>query len=97
MTVPLSPEDPDRAPLHLPGTDSEQAHQTVMRVIEAYNARLAAARLSPGRDAADVVAGWREARDRAVDDGELLATAGAEETARIAVEYAVRLKELQED
>ncbi|TDU67863.1 hypothetical protein [Streptomyces sp. KS 21] len=97
MTVPLPPEDPDRAPFHLPGTDSVQAHEAVMRVVEAYNARLAAARSSPGRDAADVVAGWREARDRAVDDGDLLATAGAEETARIAMEYASRLRELQED
>ncbi|MGW7460955.1 hypothetical protein [Streptomyces sp. NPDC054797] len=97
MTDPLLPEDLDRAPFHLPGTDREQAHRLVMRVIEAYNARLVAARRSAGRETADTVAAWREARDRAVDDRDRLAAASTEESTRIAVEYAVRLSELQED
>lgn len=96
MTDPLPPEDPARAPLHLPGTDSEQAHRLVTRVIQAYNARLVAARRFPGREPAEVVAGWRETRDRAVDDVDRLADADAEETARIAVVYAARLSELRE-
>ncbi|WP_162688722.1 MULTISPECIES: hypothetical protein [unclassified Streptomyces] len=97
MTVPLPPEDPDQAPFHRPGMDSEQAHELVSRAIEEYNARLVAARRFPGRDTADTVAGWRTARDRAADDAGRLSTADAAETARLTVEYAARLRELQQE
>nr|MDT0519919.1 hypothetical protein [Streptomyces sp. DSM 41633] len=95
MTEPVLPEDSDRAPFHRPSTDSEQAHETVMRVIEAYNTRLVRARHSPGRETAEVVAGWRENRDRAVEDADRLADAGPDETARIAMAYAALLSELR--
>ncbi|MEU8434545.1 hypothetical protein AB0F18_16800 [Streptomyces sp. NPDC029216] len=95
MTDPLPPEDADRAPLHRPGADGEQARTLVERVIDTYNARLAAARRSPGPDAVDVVAGWREARDQAAGDLERLDTASADETVEIALRYAARLNELK--
>ncbi|MFE3995016.1 hypothetical protein ACFXPW_25465 [Streptomyces goshikiensis] len=97
MTDPLPPEDLDRAPFHLPGTDRDQAHRLVMRVVEAYNARLIAARRSPDPEAADVLTAWRDSRDRAVEDADRLADADADETARIAMAYAAQLHELQED
>ncbi|MCX5434695.1 hypothetical protein OHU11_41695 (plasmid) [Streptomyces sp. NBC_00257] len=96
MSDPLTPEGlPEQPPLHQPGGDAEQAGEIVELVIGEYNTRLVAARREPGRYAPEVVAGWRTARDRAVNDLERLETAGEDETVQIALAYAARLKELK--
>ncbi|MFE5543550.1 hypothetical protein ACFQ71_06990 [Streptomyces sp. NPDC056534] len=95
MTDPLPPEDSDQAALHRPGTDGVQARDLVERVINTYNARLAAARRSPVPEAADAVDSWREARDQAADALERLDAASEDETVEIALRYAALLKELK--
>ncbi|MFG3532722.1 hypothetical protein ACGF8B_39335 [Streptomyces sp. NPDC047917] len=96
MSEPLTPEgSPEQQPLHQPGGDAEQARETVEQVISEYNTRLVAARRNPGRHTPDVVAGWRTARDQAVDDLERLESAGEDGTVQIALVYAARLKELK--
>jgi hypothetical protein len=94
VSGPQTPEDPaSQAPLTEPGGDAEQAEQAVKQVIAWYNARLIAAQREPGRDPAQV-AGWRQARDEAVDDLERLEEASADETVQIALTYAARLSRL---
>ena len=94
MPDPQTPQDPDsQAPLNEPGGDAEQAEQAVKQVIAWYNARLIAAQREGGHDP-DQAAGWRQARERAVDDLERLQEATADETVQIALTYAARLREL---
>ncbi|MGW8889733.1 hypothetical protein [Streptomyces sp. NPDC055749] len=86
----LNPQDPTEQSLQQPGGDAEQAGELVARVIDAYNARLIAARRG-GQDS-EQVAAWRTARDRAVEDRDRLETADEDETVQIALAYAARLK-----
>ncbi|MGW1106097.1 hypothetical protein [Streptomyces sp. NPDC002540] len=96
MSDPLIPEDPTEQPFHQPGGDAEQARGVVARVRDWYNARLADAHREAGHDSGQV-ATWRAARDRAVDDLDRLKTADEDEIVQIALAYAARLKELQEN
>lgn len=93
MSSPLTPEDPSEQPLRQPGGDGEQARDAVERVLNWYNARLAAAHRAGG-GSPEQVAAWRQARDQAVDDLDRLETAGEDETVQIGLAYAARLKEL---
>lgn len=95
MSDALGPEGPAEQPLHQPGGDTEQAGKAVEAVIDEYNTRLTTARRDPGRYAPDLVAGWRTARDQAVDDLDRMESADEDETVRIALAYAAKLRELK--
>lgn len=95
MSTPHTPDDAHDLPPHQSGENLEQAREAVQKVIDAYGLRLLAARRDPALHGPDLVAEWRQGRDRAMDDLDLLDAADEDETVRIALSYASRLKALQ--
>jgi hypothetical protein len=90
---------PDHPDSDLPGPDSggdeEQALDAVRAVVSWYNAQLVTERRSSAPDEARMEE-LKAARQAAIDDQQRLETADPEETARIAVLYAARLRELND-
>ncbi|MBT1185205.1 hypothetical protein HET69_14600 [Streptomyces sp. CJ_13] len=86
--------DPNTAAFEpLDGDEDQLARDAVREVIAFYNARLASARRTPVPDDAHIEQ-LKAARQAAIDDQTRLDTAGPGDAARIAADYAARLKGL---
>ncbi|MFE5885498.1 hypothetical protein [Streptomyces hydrogenans] len=87
------PETPDFSGLE--GGEEQSVEEAIREVVSWYSVQLLAEHRAPVPDD-ERVAGLRAGRDAALADQARLATADAEEVARIAFFYAARLKELRE-
>ncbi|WP_331739870.1 hypothetical protein OG590_39235 (plasmid) [Streptomyces goshikiensis] len=86
--------DPNTAAFEpLDGDEDQLARDAVREVIAFYNARIAAERRVPVPDDAHIEQ-LKAARQAAIDDQTRLDTAGPGDAARIAADYAARLKGL---
>lgn len=90
--VPVSdPNAPAFEPLD--GDEDQQAGDAVREVIAFYSARIVAERRAPLPDD-EHIEQLKAARQAAIDDQTRLETAGPGDAARIAIDYAARLKGL---
>ncbi|MFF3088704.1 hypothetical protein ACFVRB_27195 [Streptomyces nojiriensis] len=86
--------DPNTADFEpLDGDEDQLARDAVREVIAFYNARIAAERRTPVPDGGHIEQ-LKAARQAAIDDQTRLDTAGPGDAARIAADYAARLKGL---
>ncbi|MEV5283513.1 hypothetical protein [Streptomyces sp. NPDC052811] len=80
----------------LPGGDEDHARDAVKEVMNWYNTQILTLRRGPVPDE-ERLAHLTGARQEAADALQALESAGPEETSRIAVLYAARLKALREN